>query len=55
MFDRNGDPYGMQSSSPYTANALTDTDPARVVLNTNRKYIVVEPGTGSVNIQDVAP
>ena len=53
MFDRNGDPYGMQSVSPYAAATLTDN--AYVILNTNRKYIVVKQGTGRVNVQDTAP
>ena len=53
MFDRDGDPYGMQSSSPFTATALTDN--AYVILNTDQKYIVVKQGTGRVNVQDTAP
>lgn len=53
MFDRNGDPYGMQPTSPFTESALSD--PARVVLNTDQKYIVVKQGTGRVNVQDTAP
>ncbi len=53
MFDRNGDPYSLQPSSPFTASMLTS--PAGLILNTNRKYIVVEEGTGRVNVQDSFP
>jgi len=53
MFDRNGDPYGLQPASPFTATALSD--PAGVALNTNREYIVVSQGTGRVNVQDTYP
>lgn len=53
VFDRNGDPYGMQPSFPFTAAALTY--PAGIVLNTNRKYILVSPATGRVNVQNTFP
>jgi len=53
MFDRDGSPYGMQSTSPFTATALADD--AGVILNTNRKYIVVKQGTGRINVQDTSP
>jgi Tfp pilus assembly protein FimT len=53
MFDRNGSPYGMLSTAPYTASALANN--AYVILNTNKKYIVVKQGTGRVNVQNTSP
>ncbi|MDD5005477.1 MAG: type II secretion system protein [Candidatus Omnitrophica bacterium] len=53
VFDRNGVPYAMQFTSPATIGILIST--GRVVLNTNKKYILVKPTTGSVNVQDVYP
>ncbi len=53
MFDRNGDPYGRQPGLPFASSALVS--PAGITLNTNRKYILVEEGTGRVNVQDTFP
>jgi prepilin-type N-terminal cleavage/methylation domain-containing protein len=53
MFDRNGDPYSLQPGAPFTAAALSE--PAEIILNTNRKYILVKQGTGRVNVQDAYP
>lgn len=53
MFDRNGVPYGLQPAPPFGVTPLAN--PAGIVLNTNRKYIIVKQGAGSVNIQDVYP
>ena len=53
MFDRNGTPYSIQPAPPFGVTPLVN--PAGIVLNTNRKYIIVKQGTGSVNIQDVYP
>ncbi|MBP7088802.1 MAG: type II secretion system protein [Candidatus Omnitrophica bacterium] len=53
MFDRDGVPYSIQPAPPFNATPLAN--PAGIVLNNNRKYIIVKQGTGSVNIQDVYP
>jgi Tfp pilus assembly protein FimT len=53
VFDRNGAPYAMEFTTPATLSALSGT--GRVVLNTNRKYILVQPTTGRVNVQNTYP
>jgi Tfp pilus assembly protein FimT len=53
MFDRDGSPYSLQPGPPFAATSLVN--PAGLILNTNRKYILVRQGTGSVNVQDTYP
>jgi type II secretory pathway pseudopilin PulG len=53
IFDRNGLPYAMQFINPDTLSALAST--GRVVLNTDRRYILVQPQTGRVNVQTTYP
>jgi len=53
VFDRNGDPYAMDFINPATISVLSGV--GRIVLNTNRKYILMQPVTGRVNVQDAYP
>jgi hypothetical protein len=53
VFDRNGAPYAMDFNSPGTLSALASA--GRVVLNTNNRYILVQPNTGRVNVQSTYP
>jgi len=53
VFDRNGTPYAMDFNNPATLGVLAST--GRVVLNTDRRYILVQPQTGRVNVQSTYP
>ncbi|MFC1755237.1 Tfp pilus assembly protein FimT/FimU [Thermoproteota archaeon] len=56
VFDRNGDPYGVDIGNPPTIALITWVPlPAGVVLNfpsVNNKFILVMQNTGRVNVQD---
>ncbi|MDD5291855.1 MAG: type II secretion system protein [Candidatus Omnitrophica bacterium] len=53
VFDRNGDPYAMDFINPATIGVLSGV--GRIVLNTDRKYILVQSATGRVNVQNTYP